>query len=68
MSTRFYFLRAPTDVRLGIAFTVNGFAGGYRMLALRRRATLHLTTHRDRLLGCNCGSQKCILEAAYLLG
>ena len=67
MSTSFRFLRASIDFKLGIAFTVGGFAGCDWMLALRRRATLHLTTHCDRLLRCDCGSQECILKAPYLL-
>ena len=68
MSTSFCFLRALIDVRLGTAFTVSGFAGCDWMLALRGRATFHLTAHCDRLLGRDCSSQECILEAPYLLG
>jgi hypothetical protein len=67
MSTSFCFLRAPIEVELGIAFAVSGFAGCDWMLALCRRATLHVTTHCDRLLRRNCGSQECILEAPYFL-
>jgi len=68
MSTSFCFLKAPIDLKLGTAFTVSGLAGYDWMLELRRRATLHLTTHCDRLFRRNCGSQECILEAPYLMG